>query len=93
MQTVNQDQVTKDWKDRGFSCSLWKDPPGKVWEGYVHESDELLMVMEGEVELEIDGKKITPPVGKEAFIPAHAVHSVRNVGKTTSRWLYGYNYL
>jgi hypothetical protein len=29
-------------------------------------------------------------IGEDLLIPAGAVHSARNVGKTTARWLYGY---
>jgi len=31
-----------------------------------------------------------PKVGEELLIPADAIHSARNIGKTTARWLYGY---
>jgi quercetin dioxygenase-like cupin family protein len=48
------------------------------------------MVLEGEVEFEFDGQVLRPSVGEELLIPAGVVHSVRNIGKTTSRWLYGY---
>jgi len=90
MAAVEIAKVEKDWAERGFSCGLWVDPPGQVWKDYVHAVDELLMVVEGEVELEIDGKPLGPKAGQEVFIPAHAVHTVRNAGRTTSRWLYGY---
>lgn len=83
-------RVEKDWRSRGFSCELWVDPPGQVWEDYVHATDELLMVLEGELELEIKGRTFRPKIGEEVFIPAHVIHSVRNVGGTTARWLYGY---
>jgi len=83
--------LAKNWSDRGFSCALWMDPPGQRWENYVHRTDELVMVIEGEVEFEIDGTIHHPAQGEELFIPAGAVHSVRNIGDTTSRWLYGYN--
>ena len=66
------------------------DPPGQVWEDYVHDTDELFMVIEGEVELEMQNKKLRPKTGEEIFIPAHVVHSVRNIGGSISRWLYGY---
>jgi mannose-6-phosphate isomerase-like protein (cupin superfamily) len=36
------------------------------------------------------GKVEHPKAGEELLIPAGAVHSARNVGKTTARWLYGY---
>ena len=48
------------------------------------------MVVEGEVELEMQGRVLRPKSGEEILIPARAVHSVRNVGETTARWLYGY---
>src|SRR3990167_3442873 len=83
-------KVEKNWKSRNFSCGLWEDPPGQTWEGYVHEVDELLMVLEGELELEISGKLVHPKINEEILISAKAVHSVRNVGKRVSRWLYGY---
>jgi len=46
MEPINPDrsQVEKNWDRRGFSCGLWTDPPGQVWEGYTHSVDELLMV-------------------------------------------------
>ena len=48
------------------------------------------MVLEGDVEFEIGRKVLHPAAGEELFIPARVLHSVRNRGKTTSRWLYGY---
>lgn len=57
---------------------------------YVHEVDELVMVVVGEVDFEIDGVTHRPGVGEELLIPARARHTVRNVGGTESRWLYGY---
>jgi mannose-6-phosphate isomerase-like protein (cupin superfamily) len=87
---VNQQAVAANWKSRGFSCDLWVDPPGQVWADYVHEVDELVMVVVGEVEFEIDGVTHRPEAGEELLIPARALHTVRNVGGTESRWLYGY---
>lgn len=82
--------MERDWRARGFSCDLWVDPPGQVWENYVHAVDELVMVLEGQLELELQGQVIQPNPGEEVHIPARMVHSVRNVGGTTARWLYGY---
>ena len=82
--------IEKRWAAKGFSCGVWVDPPGQVWEGYVHDTDELVHVLEGRIELEVSGRAETLGPGREAFIPAGAVHSVRNVGGTTVRWLYGY---
>jgi mannose-6-phosphate isomerase-like protein (cupin superfamily) len=87
---VDQASVAADWRSRGFSCDLWVDPPGQVWADYVHDVDELVIVVDGEVEFEIDGVTHRPGLGEELLIPARAVHTVRNVGRTQSRWLYGY---
>ncbi len=48
------------------------------------------MLVEGVLELEIDQRRQLPAIGQEILIPARVLHSVRNVGGTTSRWLYGY---
>jgi len=90
MTAINQQDVSRDWKSRGFSCDLWIDPPGQRWEDFVHDTDELVLVLEGEVEFEINGEICHPGTGEELFIPAGAVHSVRNIGTSSARWLYGY---
>jgi quercetin dioxygenase-like cupin family protein len=89
---VDQDAVRRDWQARGFSCGLWTDPPGARWEGYVHAADELLMVVDGAVELVLNGEILRPVAGVEVLIPAGVVDSVRNIGNTTSHWLYGYRH-
>jgi quercetin dioxygenase-like cupin family protein len=84
---VDQAAIERSWRERGFSCGLWVDPPGQVWADYVHDTDELVMVVDGEVEFEIDGQVHRPSPGEEIFIPAHARHMVRNLGCGESRWL------
>ncbi|WP_346836930.1 cupin domain-containing protein [Microbulbifer sp. SAOS-129_SWC] len=90
MAGVSRSTVHNDWAARGFSCDLWVDPPGQRWEDFVHAVDELLMPVEGQLEVEIDGDLHRPRVGEELLIPAGAHHSVRNIGPVTARWLYGY---
>jgi mannose-6-phosphate isomerase-like protein (cupin superfamily) len=48
------------------------------------------MILEGEVEFEIGERVLRPSVGDELYIPSGVLHSVRNIGTATSRWLYGY---
>ncbi len=86
----NRLEIEKNWRARGFSCDLWTDPPGRVWEDFVHGTDELLMVLKGDVEVEISGRKLKPKVGEEVFIPAGATHSVRTSRSSGSLWFYGY---
>ena len=45
---VDQNAVAAAWLSRGFSCDLWVDPPGQVWADFVHGTDELVMVIDGE---------------------------------------------
>jgi quercetin dioxygenase-like cupin family protein len=87
---TDRKQIAEDWSRRGFSCDLWTDPPGQCWEDFRHSTDELVAVIEGKVEFEIDGEVQHPQAGDELLIPAGALHSVRNIGETTARWLYGY---
>lgn len=87
---INQQQIAQDWQQRGFSCDLWTDPPGQVWEDFVHAVDELVILVDGRIELEMDGKTFCPKAGEEVFIPGRVMHSVRNIGGTTANWLYGY---
>jgi cupin 2 domain-containing protein len=87
---TNIDSIEKEWRSKGYSFGLWSDPPGQVWKDYVHSTDELFMVLGGEVEIEMNGKTLRPQPSKEVLIPAQTVHTVRNIGRTTSQWLYGY---
>ena len=89
---VDRVAVARDWRARGFSCDLWTDPPGQRWEDFVHATDEVVMLVDGAIEMEIAGRLVVPAVGEEVFIPAHARHSMRNTGGTTARWLYGYRH-
>ena len=87
---VDREQIAKHWRGRGFSCELWTDRPGQRWEDFAHPTDELVLVLDGEMEFEIEGQLYPPPAGDTLFIPAGAVHSARNVGTTIARWLFGY---
>ncbi|MDH5762274.1 MAG: cupin domain-containing protein [Nitrospinota bacterium] len=72
---MDQDQITKDWNRRSYSCDLWTDPPGQAWENFVHAVDELVMLIKGTIALEIQGQPLKPEPGQEIVIPA--VHSAQ----------------
>ena len=86
----DQSEVAAEWRARGFSCEMWTDPPGQVWADFVHDVDELVMTIDGDVEYEFGGKTYRPPPGEALLIPAGARHTVRNLGDVTSHWLFGY---
>ena len=85
-----REKVRADWQDRGFSCDLWVDPPGTVWTDFVHDADEILMLLDGALLIEMSGRILRLEPGDEVTIPAGVRHTVRNVGDGTTRWLYGY---
>lgn len=87
---IDPDHVLRDWSARGYAGGTWVDPPGQAWEDFVHATDELVMLLEGEIEMEFGGRRFCPAVGEEILIPAGTSHSVWNVGRVTSRWLYAY---
>ena len=88
---LDRDEVARDWCARGFSCGLFTDPPGREWNGFVHGCNELVTVVEGALEMTVDGESCTIGPGDEVFIPRDSLHSVRNVHGATTRWLYGYD--
>jgi mannose-6-phosphate isomerase-like protein (cupin superfamily) len=87
---VDRAAVRSEWAARGFSCELWVDAPGQVWTDFVHDVDELVLVLDGELLLEMSGRWLRLEPGDEALIPANLRHTVRNSGERSARWLYGY---
>jgi quercetin dioxygenase-like cupin family protein len=85
---TDRQQIAADWTARDFSCELWTDPPGQRWEDFTHATNELVTVLGGDMEFEVKGQVRHPQPGEELLIPAGAVHSARNIGSTTARWLY-----
>lgn len=88
---VDRDAVETSWRERGYSCHSLTDPPGQEWNGFVHATNELVTVVEGELELEIGSDRCTAGPGDEVYIPRDAVHSVKNIHSGRTRWLFGYD--
>jgi len=55
------------------------DPGGAVGK-HTHPGEEVSYVLEGSIELEVDGKTQTIEAGKPFFIPANTVHAAKNNG-------------
>ena len=49
-----------------------------------------MVLAKGEIEVEKEGKVQITQMGEDVFIPANAVHTVRNAGSTNNVWYYGY---
>ncbi|HEX5411906.1 MAG TPA: cupin domain-containing protein [Terriglobia bacterium] len=89
-QPLERESVATAWARDGFGCDLWVDPPGQEWIGFVHATDERVVVQEGSLEFEVEGARAMLGPGDQVLIPAGSRHSVWNRGSTTARWFYGY---
>lgn len=85
--------IKESWANKGFSFGIWEDPPHQIWENYVHDVDEILMLAEGKIEITLAGKTFKLKLGEEILIPAGAQHTVHNIGEINNRWYYGYKHL
>ena len=73
---MNSDHIKRDWHSRGYSFGVFRDPPGKVWADFVHRTDELVVLAEGEIEVEIEGKAERFQIGGMVFIPAKEIWKI-----------------
>jgi len=65
--------------------------PGVAFGKHTHPGEEVIYVLEGALEYEVEGKPpVTLKAGDVLFIPAGAVHSARNVGTVTGSELATY---
>ncbi len=57
-------------------------PPGMVFPRHSHPGEELVYVVEGVFEYQLDGRPpVTLKAGEVLFIPSGAIHAVKNVGR------------
>jgi quercetin dioxygenase-like cupin family protein len=65
--------------------------PGVAFPKHTHPGEEIIYVIEGSLEYEIEGKPpVTLKAGDVLFIPAGAIHSARNRGSVTGSELATY---
>jgi quercetin dioxygenase-like cupin family protein len=65
--------------------------PGVAFGKHTHPGEEIIYVLEGSLEYEIEGKPpVTLKAGDVLFIPAETIHSARNVGSGTGSELATY---
>lgn len=88
---INHNIVVHAWRARGFSCDTFVDPPGREWNDFVHATNELVTVIDGQLSLTIAGEELIIEPGDEVFVPKGAYHSVKNIHHAATRWLYGYD--
>ena len=76
MATIIPDLIKQYWHSRGYSFSVFLEPPSQVWADFVHRTDELVVLAEGEIEVEIEGKAETFQIGEMVFIPAKEIWKI-----------------
>ena len=55
--------------------------PGVTSSRHTHPGEEIIYVLEGSLEYEVEGKApVTLKAGEVFFVPAETIHAVRNVG-------------
>jgi mannose-6-phosphate isomerase-like protein (cupin superfamily) len=87
---IDKEAVRTEWARRGFTCELWIDPPDQVWHDFLHDVDEMVLLLEGDCQIEMDGRTLRLTGGDELLIAAGTRHTVRNCGERPARWLHGY---
>ena len=65
--------------------------PGATFPRHSHPGEEIIYVLEGTLEYQLDGQPpVTLKAGEVLFVPAGAVHAARNVGTTNGAELATY---
>ena len=69
----------------GISVLMAWQKPGEGPASHVHyDQEEMFFIVEGNIELTVDGRTSTAGPGTIVFIPRNVVHSFKNVGDTTA---------
>jgi quercetin dioxygenase-like cupin family protein len=65
--------------------------PGTAFGKHTHPGEEIIYVLEGSLEYQIEGKPpVTLKAGDVLFIPAGTIHAAKNVGSNTASELATY---
>ena len=57
----------------------------------MHQTNELVTVIDGQLRLTVAKEAIVLNVGDEFFIAAELYHSVKNISDSETHWLFGYD--
>jgi cupin 2 domain-containing protein len=87
---IERTSVRTDWASQGFTCETWIDPPEQTWHDLQHEVDAIVLLIDGESQVELPHRTVRLHAGDELQIPAGVRHTVRNCGSRPARWLRGF---
>jgi mannose-6-phosphate isomerase-like protein (cupin superfamily) len=88
---VDCERVRRAWAGEGFSFGVFRDPPGQAWNDFAHNTDEDVLVAEGEMEITVGTASFEADPGGRIRIPRHIRRSLRTASASGSVWLYGYS--
>jgi mannose-6-phosphate isomerase-like protein (cupin superfamily) len=89
---VNLTVIETNWRDEGFSFGVFRDPPGQEWNGFVHRTDEYVLVSEGKLQIFVGHESAECGPGDLVRIPCGVSHSLKTISDNGSVWLYGYGF-
>lgn len=88
---MTKNEYENAWSERGYSFGVGTINVDKGVDEAVHDDqDELVVAVNGKLEFSIDQNTFVAVCDTEVFIPAKAVHSIRNIGTEPSTIYYGY---
>ena len=58
-------KIRQQWESQGLSFGIFRDPLGRVWPDFSHSIEEVVILAEGQVEIEIEGQMHRSMVGEE----------------------------
>jgi len=87
---VDPAKIAAAWQAEGFSFGIFRDPMGQEWNGFVHDTDEHVLVAEGSLIIDVGDQTATCGAGDLVHIPRGVVHSLKTISAEGSVWFYGY---
>ena len=74
------EQIERALRERGFRTSRERMPSGRVDTDATHSVDEVLVLLDGSIEIDIGGVMRCPQPGEEVVLPAGTLHTIDNTG-------------
>lgn len=75
----------------GSTLGVVEIASGQANDRHLHDCEEVLFLVSGELEHELDGRWLHLRAGDAIRIPAGTAHQARNVGDTKARMIVAYN--
>lgn len=87
---IAAEQISAEWRAEGFSFGIFRDPYAQEWNGFVHDTDEYVLVAEGQLIVDVGDETASCKAGDLVRIARGEVHSLKTTSKAGSVWFYGY---